>query len=224
MKTDVGEPLDQGHQVGITNAQENNSDLEIASKSKEMNLAYKSGDYEKAAELAVSITAISKDELRDVFVNRGVKIIHLDHEAFGIYKGRFEPTYDLLVDGNTADILSAAREFGAKHAQQAILVARILKEGDHGEGARLGATITLGKVINSHEAVAISEEVLNSGFSGATFSPKRQGTIIIYNSQDLGMTNEEFKVAYKVLLEKFAVDYPDSQLEVGSFMLSLGKP
>jgi hypothetical protein len=42
----------------------------------------------EAADLALQITALSKDELRQSFEHHGVQVLYLDHEAFGIYGGQ----------------------------------------------------------------------------------------------------------------------------------------
>src|SRR5271168_1387819 len=95
-------PADQpshDHQVGITNAQEQNPDAEIRRLTAEMNALFAAEQYAEAARIALSITALSKDELCETFERRGVTILHLDHEAFGIFEGQIEPTYDLHVEG-----------------------------------------------------------------------------------------------------------------------------
>jgi hypothetical protein len=72
------------HLVGITNAQENNTDSEIRRLTVEMNAHFEANKYVEAARIALSITALSKDELQETFERHGVTILHLDHEAFGI--------------------------------------------------------------------------------------------------------------------------------------------
>src|SRR6266571_7331497 len=131
------QPSDR-HQVGVTNAQEKNPDAVIADLTKQMNAHFAAGEFGEAALLALQITARSKDELSDTFVRHGVVVLHLDHEAFGIYEGQIEPTYDVLVEGTAAAVLAAATEFGKRHAQEMILIARKLREGEHDPGARLG--------------------------------------------------------------------------------------
>src|ERR1700756_3607135 len=106
------------HQVGITNAQEHNPDAEIRRLTAAMNALFATKQYAEAARIALSITALSKDELRETFERHGVTILHLDHEAFGIFAGQIEPTYDTLVDGTTPQVLAAAAEFGKRHAQE----------------------------------------------------------------------------------------------------------
>src|SRR2546430_17439829 len=117
------QPSDE-HQVGIKSAQEKNPDAVIAGLTRQMNAHFAAGQFSEAAALALQITARSKDELRDTFVRHGVVVLHLDHEAFGIYQGQIEPTYDVLVEGPTAAGLAAAEEFGKRHAQETIPVAR----------------------------------------------------------------------------------------------------
>jgi len=134
-------PADE-HQVGITNAQEQNPDAVIADFTKQMNGYFTAGQYGEAAALALRITAQSKDELRDTFVRHGVAVLHLDHEAFGIYEGQIEPTYDVHVEGQAEAVIAAATEFGKHHAQEMILIARKLREGESDGAERLGLTVS----------------------------------------------------------------------------------
>ena len=125
-------PADQPsheHQVGITNAQVQNPDAEIRRLTAEMNALFAAQQYTEAARIALSITALSKDELRETFERHGVMILHLDHEAFGIYRV-IEPSYDLRVDGGTSAVLAAATEFGKRHAQEAVLIAQAPRRGN----------------------------------------------------------------------------------------------
>ncbi len=67
-------PVDQPsneHQVGITNAQEHNPDAEIRRLTAEMNALFAAKQYTEAARIALSITALSKDELRETFEKGG---------------------------------------------------------------------------------------------------------------------------------------------------------
>jgi hypothetical protein len=64
----------------------------------------------------------------------------LDHEAFGIYAGQIEPTYDVHVDGRTDDVLAAASEFGRRHAQEMVLIAKKIREGESDPNERIGLT------------------------------------------------------------------------------------
>ena len=102
----------QEHQVGITNAQENNPAAIIADLTRRMNAEFQAGKYAEAGVIALQITALSKDELAAAFQQHGVTVLHLDHEAFGIYGGQIEPAYDVHVDGKTQDVLAAATDFG----------------------------------------------------------------------------------------------------------------
>jgi hypothetical protein len=82
----VADESSHEHQVGITNAQEHNADADISRLTAEMNALFAANQYAEAARIALSITALSKDELRHTFERHGVTILHLDHEAFGIYE------------------------------------------------------------------------------------------------------------------------------------------
>ena len=126
------------YQVGITNAQEKNPDTVIADLTKRMNSHFAAGQFGDAAALALQITARSRDELLDTFVRHGVTVLHLDHEAFGIYEGLIEPTYDVHVEGSTDAVLAAATEFGKRHSQEMILIARKVREGESDPAERLG--------------------------------------------------------------------------------------
>jgi hypothetical protein len=182
------------HQIGVTNAQESNPDAVIAQLTRQMNALFADGRYSEAARLALEITAKSKDELRDVFARHGVAVLHLDHEAFGIYEGLIEPAYDVHADGTTGDVLDAAAEFGRRHAQEMVLVARKMHEGESDPAQRLGLTIALNAEIGVDEAVEIADVVKDHGFRGATFAPKRRGAVVIYHTDNLGMTGEELKL------------------------------
>src|SRR5436305_1084077 len=79
-------------------------------------------------------------------------------------------------------------EFGRRHAQEMILIARNLREGEHAPAARLGLTILLNAPTSLGEAVEITALVQVHGFQGATFAAKRQGAVAIYHTDSLGMT------------------------------------
>lgn len=83
------------HQVGVTSAHEKNPDPVIADLTRRMNAEFQAGRYADAGRLALEITAQSKDELAATFQRHGVTVLHLDHEAFGIYAGQIEPAYDM---------------------------------------------------------------------------------------------------------------------------------
>jgi hypothetical protein len=129
--------------LAFTSAQERNPDAVIADLTRRMNVQFEAGRYAEAGLLALEITARSKDELAEAFRRHGVTVPHLDHEAFGIYEGQIEPTYDVHVDGRTDDVLAAAAEFGRRHAQEMVLVARKVREGESDTNERIGLTITL---------------------------------------------------------------------------------
>jgi hypothetical protein len=210
------------HQVGITNAQANNPDATIADLTRRMNGQFAAGEYAEAAELALQITALSKDELRQNFERRGVRVLYLDHEAFGIYAGQIEPTYDILVDGPTPDVLAAAAEFGKKHAQEMVLIAKKVKEGESDPNERMGLTIALHEDIPVGVAVEIADLVRDIGFAGATFAPKREGEVAIYHTENLGMTGEQFVAAASALIAELKKRY--SQLTFGMHKFIIQMP
>jgi hypothetical protein len=214
------QPPDQ-HQVGVTNAQEHNPDAVIADLTRRMNAHFAAGEFGEAAVLALEITARSKDELRGTFVRHGVVVLHLDHEAFGIYEGKIEPTYDVHVEGQTKAVLDAAAEFGKHHAQEMILVARKLHQGERDPAERLGLTILLKAEIGLEEAVEITALVQDHGFKGATFGPKRHGAVAIYHTDNLGMTAAEFQDAATVLLAELVQAYPALQFDVQKYLIHM---
>jgi hypothetical protein len=114
----------QEHQVGITNAQEQSPDAEMRRLTAEMNALFAAKRYAGEARFALSITALSKDELRQTFERHGVQVRYLDNQAFGTYAGVIEPRYDLRVEGATQIVLAAASELGKRHAQEAISCAQ----------------------------------------------------------------------------------------------------
>lgn len=61
-------PTDE-HQVGITNAQENNPDVVIADLTHRMNGHFTAGEYAEAAGLALRITELSKDRSDATIMN-----------------------------------------------------------------------------------------------------------------------------------------------------------
>ena len=209
------------HEVGITNAQENNPDPAIAELTKRMNAAFDAGRYAEAAAIAVSVTQRSVQELLETFLRHKVTVLRLDHEAFGIYAGQIEPTYDLQVDGALSEVVAAATEFGNRHAQQMILIARRLKPGETDPTSRLGLTIALGEPTNAGEAVQIAEIARACGFLGATFAPNRNGSIVVYHTESLEMTEEEFENAAIFLLDAMAQGYPHLQFQVEKFIIHM---
>jgi hypothetical protein len=207
------------HQVGVTSAQERNPDRVIADLTRRMNADFQAGRYAEAGRLALEITARSKDELAAAFRRHGVTVLHLDHEAFGIYEGQIEPTYDVHVDGRTDDVLAAASEFGRRHAQEMVLIARKVREGESDPNERIGLTITLYANPTVPEAVRIAEVVRQLGFAGATFSPKGQGTIVVYHTDTLRMAPQDFEETALALLELLVEDYPRLNFSVQRFVI-----
>jgi hypothetical protein len=184
----------EGHQVGVTSAQENNPDAVIADLTRQMNTEFQAGRYADAGRIALEITGRSKDELAATFQRHRVTVLHLDHEAFGIYEGQIEPTYDAHVDGHTDDVIAAASEFGRRHAQEMVLIAKKTQEGEDDPNQRLGLTVQLNATITIEEAVEIADAVRACGFKGATFAPKRSGTVAIYHTDNLRISAEEFEI------------------------------
>ena len=107
-------------------------------------------------------------------------------------------------------VLAAASEFGKRHAQEAILIARKISEGEANPAERLGLSIALRTAISADEAVLIAEMVQTCGFKGATFLPKRGGEVFIYQTDDLDMTREEFEKAASFLVTRLRVQYPQA--------------
>lgn len=207
------------HQVGITNSQEKNPDNVIADFTRRMKMLFKAGQYAEAVCIAMQITAISKDDLRKTFECHDVDVKRLDHEVFGIYRGELEPSYDILVEGNTDSIQEAAEEFGKRHKQEMILIARKSYEGEKDPRQGLGLTITLNEKIDIETAVEIAELVRNIGFQGATFVPKGNGTIIIYNAKNLGLSPDTFQRYAEKLLEKLIKRYNNLSYDVQQYIL-----
>lgn len=216
------QPSDE-HQVGITNAQETNPDETIADLTRRMNGHFAAGKYAEAADIALRITALSKDELRHAFEQHGVRVLHLDHEAFGIYAGQIEPTYDTLVDGPTPDVLAAATEFGKRHAQEMVLIAKKMTEGESDPNQRMGLTIALHEDIPVELAVEIADLVRDSGFAGATFAPKREGEVAIYHTDSLGMTGEQFVAAASALVAELKKRYSQLTFGMQKFIIQMPK-
>ncbi len=214
------QPSDE-HQVGITSAQEKNPDAIIADLTKRMNGHFAAGEFSEAAALALQITSQSKDELRETFVRHGVTVLHLDHEAFGIYQGQMEPTYDVHVEGAGDHVLAAAAEFGKRHAQETILIARKLREGEHDPELRLGLTVRLNAAIILAEAVEIVDVVQDCGFNGATFALKGKGSLVVYRTDSLGMSNEKFEQAATVLVGRLRGKYPALHYEVQEYVICM---
>jgi hypothetical protein len=217
------EPPPDQHQVGITNAQENNPDALLASLTKEMNVRFTAGRFGEAAGLALEITARSRDELQETFVRHGVIVVHLDHEAFGLYEGQIEPTHDVRVEGPVASVLAAAAEFGRRHAQQMILIARKRRENERDPAERLGLSVRLNAEIMLGEAVEIAGVAQDCGFKGATFAPKRQGSMVVYHTENLGMSGPQFKQAAITLVEELKQAYPTLTYEVEEFIVQMAQ-
>jgi len=211
------------HQVGVTNAQEQNPNPAIADLTRRMNAEFHAGRFAQAGRTALEITALSRDELLVTFERHTVTVLHLDHEAFGIYEGEIEPTYDVHVDGRTDDVLAAASEFGRRHAQEMVLIAKELREGENDPNQRLGLTILLNATFTIEEALEIAAAVRSCGFTGATFAPKRSGTVAIYHTENLGITADEFARVALMLLGDLKEDYPSLTYEFRKYIIHMPK-
>lgn len=220
MMSPTEQPSDK-HQVGITNAQEKNPDEVIADLTRQMNALFSAERYGEAAVLALQITARSRGELQDTFNRHGVAVLHLDHEAFGIYQGQIEPTYDVHVEGLAAAVLAAAEEFGRHHAQEMILIVRNPREGERNTPEKLGLTIVLNAEITLKEAVELAAVVQDCGFKGATFAPKAKGSVTVYHTDNLGMTATEFQQTADMLLEELKQDYPALTFDVRKYYIHM---
>jgi hypothetical protein len=96
-----------------------------------------------------------------------------------------------------------------------------VREGEHDPAERLGLTILLNAQITLDEAVEVAALVQNRGFKGATFAPKRQGTVAIYHTDNLGMTAAEFQDAATNLLEELIQDYPALNFDVQKYFIHM---
>jgi hypothetical protein len=68
-------------------------------------------------------------------------------------------------------------------------------------------------------AVRIAEVVRQLGFAGATFSPKGQGTIVVYHTDTLRMAPQDFEDTALALLEKLVQDYPRLNFSIQRFVI-----
>jgi hypothetical protein len=118
-------------------------------------------------------------------------------------------------------VLAAATEFGKHHAQEMILIARKLQEGESDPAERLGLTILLNEAITLEEAVEVTALVQDRRLKGATFAPKRHGTVAVYHTDNLGMTPAEFQGAATLLLEELLKDYPALSLNVQKYIIHM---
>ena len=188
-----------------------------------MNVEFQAGRYADAGKIAFEITAHSKDELAATFQKHDVTVLHLDHEAFGLYEGQIEPAYDVYVDGQTDKVLAAASEFGKRHAQQMVLIAKKMPEGESDPNERLGLTVVLKAIFTIEEALTIAEVARSCGFKGATFAPKRNGTVAIYHTENLGFTGDEFQNAALTFIEDLVQDYPTLTHYVSKYIVHMAQ-
>jgi hypothetical protein len=64
------------------------------------------------------------------------------------------------------------------------------------------------------EAVPIAEVVRQLGFAGATFSSKGHGTTMVYHTDTLRMSPQDFEDTALALLEELVQDYPRLNISV----------
>ena len=88
---------------------------------------------------------------------------------------------------------------------------------------RLGLSITLRTAISADEAVLIAELVQACGFKGATFLPKRDGEVFIYQTDDLEMTREEFAKTASALVTRLRVRYSQALDKLQPYLLHMPK-
>jgi hypothetical protein len=120
-------------------------------------------------------------------------------------------------------VLAAATEFGKHHEQEAILIARKIREGETEPAERPGLSIALGAAVSAPEAVLIAEMVRTCGFKGATFLPKRNGEVFIYQTDELGMTREQFEKAAELLVSRLQATYPQARHQMQAYLVLLLK-
>jgi hypothetical protein len=141
--------------------------------------------------------------------------------SFGIYRV-IEPSYDLRVEGTTALALAAATEFGRRHAQEAVLIARRMEEGEADPAECLGLVLALQQPITVEEAVRVVALLRGCGFAGATFVPRR-GEALIYQTEDLGMTQAQFEQAAGVLVTRLKGVYPQAVHRMQPYLVLMPK-
>jgi hypothetical protein len=98
-----------------------------------------------------------------------------------------------------------------------------LREGESDPNQRLGLTILLNATFTVEEALEIAATVRSCGFQGATFAPKRTGTVAIYHTENLGITADEFEDAALTLLQELQEDYPTLTYEVRKYLIHMPK-
>ena len=104
-----------------------------------------------------------------------------------------------------------------------VLIARKLHEGETDSEQRLGLTVTLNEPIRIEVAVEITDLVRDCGFKGATFAPKRNGTVVIYHTDDLALSPEEFQKNAKQLLNELKKRYNNLSFDVQKFIIYMPK-
>jgi hypothetical protein len=81
--------------------------------------------------------------------------------------------------------------------------------------------IVLNAEITLDEAVEVAALVQDRGFKGATFAPKRQGSVAVYHTDNLGMTAAECQDAATLLLEELMQDYPALNFDVQKYFIHM---
>jgi len=122
------------------------------------------------------------------------------------------------------NVWAAAAEFANRHAQEMVLIARKVREGESDPNERIGLTITLAASFTVLEAVRLAELIREVGFPGATFSPKGQGTIVVYHTDTLEMTPQAFEDTALVLLEELSEEYPQLNFSIQRFVICMRRP
>ncbi len=90
--------------------------------------------------------------------------------------------------------------------------------------ARLGLTIRLNAAITLDEAVAITTEVQDHGFMGATFAAKGNGSMVIYHTESLRMSGQEFEAAAIVLVDGLKRKYAALDYDVQKYIIYMPRP
>jgi hypothetical protein len=82
-------------------------------------------------------------------------------------------------------------------------------------------TVVLNATFIVEEALEIAEVVRARGFKGATFAPKRNGTVTIYHTENLGITADEFQNAALALVQELERDYPRLTFGVSKYLIQM---
>jgi hypothetical protein len=102
-----------------------------------------------------------------------------------------------------------------------VLIAKKLHEGENDPNERLGLTLVLNATFTVEEALEIAETVKGCGFKGATFAPKRNGTVAIYHTDNLGISADQFENAALDLIQELMQDYPSLSFDVRKYIIQM---